>query len=479
MKAGFAERDITPAVGMERPGGYSKRFVERTHDPLKVRAAVFDDGAGVAALVGVDTCIIGRATVELARAEIDRLSDVPGGSVMIGASHTHTGGPLFGFLAERFDDAPKLIRGLAVEHSVVVDPEYHRHVARQIASAVIEAYNTRETVRLSVGAGFEDAAVFNRRFVMTDGRTVTHPGKGNPEIVEAAGPIDPQVGVIAAWRGDDSLLGCVVNYACHGTTAPGNATSADWIGYMDSTIRGVMGPRVVTVFLNGACGDITQVDNRTTTEREFGYAYSRLVGTRVGAEAVKVMVTAPKGRCHPVRVKSKMLKLDRRRPDPASLARCRKTVTLDPSTRDDETEWTFAKERLIADWLAETEPTVEVEVQAVQVGPAVLVANPSEFFCSLGLDIRHRSTFPHTFVVELANGGCGYVPDREAFGERGGGYETVLTSYSNLETEAGPKIVDASVALSEKLKPGRVPGRKKVSFSGTPWGYGVLGPELD
>ena len=33
---------------------------------------------------------------------------------------------------------------------------------------------------------------------MKDGFSMTHPGQGNPGIIEPAGPIDPQVGVLGA-----------------------------------------------------------------------------------------------------------------------------------------------------------------------------------------------------------------------------------------------------------------------------------------
>ena len=106
------------------------------------------------------------------------------------------------------------------------------------------------------------------------------------------------------------------------------------------------------------------------------------------------------------------------------------------------------------------------------------LANPAEFFCQLGLDIRAGSPFPITFPVELANDCVGYVPTEEALGPRGGGYETRLTSYSNLEPTAGRQMLEATLALAKQMTPGKTFEPAKAPPFQAPWSYGNVAPEL-
>ena len=239
-----------------------------------------------------------------------------------------------------------------------------------------------------------------------------------------------------------------------------------------------MGDQAVVVFLNGPCGDVTQVNNLSPNANEFGERSARLVGGTVGAAAIKTLVTAEPGDLGPTAAASEVLRIPRRKPSPERVARCTELAKKDPA-QCDRTEWTFAKEIVMLDALIAKEPVLDVEAQAIQVGPAVYLANPAEYFCQYGLDIKAGSPFAYTCPVELANGCVGYVPTEEALGPHGGGYETRLTAYSNLEVTAGTQIAEACVYLARALTPGAVPEPPKIDKPRGPWGYGSVAPELD
>lgn len=476
FRAGFADREVRPDPGMEVPGGYGKAYGKEIHDPPKVRAAVFDDGKKRVAIVGLDALAIRRETAVAARKLVTERTGIPGDFVLLGASHSHTSGPTAMILPGEFDHASPFVQELAYQKSSNADAKYLERFITGIADAVEAADQSRVECLLSFGVGKEDKVAFNRRQRMKNGLSFSHAGRGNPDIVSYAGPIDPDVGVIGAWTRDGKPLGCVVNFSCHATTGPA-AFSANWIYYLEKTIRGGLGADIPVVFLQGACGDITQVDNLDPFAPKNGDFYAQLIGGCVGAEALKILFRAERNAGpYPVDAKVKTWRIPRRIPTPDRVARCLEMVKKNPKEVG-STAWTFAKEIVLLDALIAKERDVEVEVQALQVGPVVCFTTPAEYFVEFGLEFKQRSHFPISFPVELANGCVGYVPTEEAFSQHGGGYETRLTSYSNLDVTAGRQMLEAGLALAKSLTPSALPQPPKAPPFKEGWSYGNVPPE--
>lgn len=472
VRVGFAERDITPEIGMEVPGNYGKVYAKKIHDACKVRASVFDDGRQRVALVGLDALMIRRETVLEIRRRVKEACGIT--DVMLGASHSHSSGPIGMILPGEFDHASDEIKDLAYNKSSCANAEYLKKLTAAAVEAIVEADRVKAPAAVGFGVGHEDKVAFNRRVRMKNGLTFSHPGKNNPDNLEFANPTDNEVGVVGVWRPDGTLAGCIVNFSCHATTNS-DGIGANWIHYTEKVIQGYYGKDTRVVFLQGACGDVTQVNNLDPRANPAPDDWSQFVGGRVGAEALKVLLGLSQTRTTnvPLAAAQKTWDVARRIPDPARVQEAHERIKGPPSHPD----WVWAKETLLLDALIAKRRNVEVEVQAIQVGPLVCLSNPAEYFVSYGLELKKRSGFPMTFPVELANGCVGYVPDEEAFGPHGGGYETRLTSYSNLEVTAGTQFMNAGLELAHQMKPGKLPERPMAPV-GKPWLYGNQPPQL-
>ena len=481
VKTGFADVDISPDIGMERPGGYGKGYHQKFHDPCKARAVVFDDGSKAVALVGLDALIIMEPQVAEIRKRVSEKTDLLPESILIGASHSHSSGPTGMILPGQLDHASELVQTLGYEQSSCADPVYLERMVSGVTEAITIAWNSRTELQLGFDRGEESDVSFNRRWRMKNGLTFTHPRYGNPEMIEEAGPIDPEVGVIGAWDAEGNLIGCVVNFACHATASP-PGISANWPWATEKVIDGTFGEDTVVVFLNGNSGDVTQVDNASPYQRVGGAPDALKVGGSVGAEAVKVLVGInPTARSNEFTVDHKQAILDIpcRKPSPERLEDCLEIVKQKPTEAKALNDLIWAKEIVILDALIAAEPVRKVEVQTIQVGPAVFISNPAEYFCEYGLQQKEASKFSFTWPVSLANGCVGYVPTTEALSPSGGGYETRLTSYSNLIPEAGDLIRDKGIELANSLAPD-IPTEPAPApeFTGG-WSYGDIPPELD
>jgi hypothetical protein len=275
---------------------------------------------------------------------------------------------------------------------------------------------------------------------------------------------DETVGVVGAADADGQLRGCIVNFACHGTTGlgAGGLASSDWIHFLRAALKGVFGEDFGVVFVNGACGDITQVDNTADPDYvQSGPIAARRVGMTVAGEALKVLVQMRFEEQMPVNGAREVIKLQPREITGEMLDWAHEHLDS-----DEEVEGRWFPDRVWArEWIElakmnEEEPEIPAEIMALTIGDAAFVSNPGEYFCRLAMDIKRGSEFEPTFPVSLANGSIGYVATEDAYAESylpkegekfKGGYETTPARSSKVAPGSGEQIAQACIDLVNSL----------------------------
>jgi len=435
MLAGWAVRDITPPLGTELAGYFEPRRAEGVLDPLTV-TALYIAGEEEVGLLSCDLIGVPEEVVRRAREEIEALTGVPGGKVMIAATHTHTGPVVFSKLG------------------YTVDEEYVAFLVEAMVEAFREAKDRAGEARLRLGRGKVEGISFNRRYRLEDGTVVTNPPKDRPDLLGPAGPVDPTLTLLVVETSGRNLV--LVNFALHADTLGGNFISADYVGVLRDLTRKGCGADLL--FLQGAAGDINHLDpeGRVAT-------YTPENRLRIGKalfQEIKRIWDKIEETSGPVLSCSRRIGVGQRLPSVREVEEAKRTLeeaqevegaglTAEDLAKGDLKARAFFAREVLSVW-EEGGSEAEMELQAVRLGEAALVGIPAEVFAEIGLKMRDRSPFPYTSMVELANGAMGYLPTERAFSE--GGYETMLNSYSRLAPDTERRVLEAGMELLEELR---------------------------
>jgi neutral ceramidase len=425
LKAGVSCLDITPPLGTHMRGYFEERTASTVHDPLHVRSFVLENEGGAVAIAVCDIIGVDRKYLDQARARIVETTELRPEQILICCTHTHTG-PQTG------------------------DDEYTQWLWARIADGVRVAWQAREAAQVGWASTTEDRLVFNRRYRMADGTVQTNPGVKNPNVVEPAGPVDPQVGVMVLRSACGKTLGVLANYALHYIGIPDDFTalSADYYGFFSTQIQRMRGESFVAALSNGASGDINNINVMGhVTNRNDRYQHCERAGNLVAANAFWAWNEADFAQDVPIAAAMTEVTLAPKPP-----------VTAEEVARAQEIEERVAAHKPVlmgersfarrVKRFADNPPQArETLVQALRIGDLAIATAPGEFFVELGLEIKRRSPFAQTMVLELANDSLGYIPTRRAFEE--GAYEPESSPYA---PGFGEAIVDAAVRLLEGLR---------------------------
>ncbi|HIE51878.1 MAG TPA: hypothetical protein EYP85_08975 [Armatimonadetes bacterium] len=428
-QAGCAQEVITPPVGVSLAGYFHDRVARSVRDDLFARALVVANEETQMALVSCDLISVTREVSEAAKEMIEEKTGILPSHVLICATHTHTG--------------PEL-RPNGV---VPVCEEWLESLPRRIAEAVKRAANSLFPATLRAGRVEVEGYSFNRLFRLKDGHEVFGQRGREAEVIGAAGPIDPELQTLSLVDEAGRLRAVAFNFALHVDVIGGGGAdfiSADWPGEVARNLAAIYGDEVVTLLLQGTCGDINHFPHQPTHLPTGGPAKAVQLG-RALAGAV-------------------MVAMERAEPMSDSLLAAQlQMLSIPYYIRDDdlraEVESLRAKPELSPQekYLVERFTTwpydgqnAEVPVQVLRLGEAAVVGLPAEIFVGLGLEIKRWSPADFTLVVELANARAStYVPTTDQ-AERGAyGAKPILSRW--LSADAGRRMADAAQVMLYKL----------------------------
>ncbi len=436
----MAEIDITPPIGYRMAGYYDERFSTAVHDPLKAKAIVLQQGTNEIALVFCDLVGLSLNVSSNARAIASRETGIPVPNIVMAATHSHTG-PLF-------DDVRRDYFHNLVVNKTGKDPHetiyYPAVLTERLVKVVREAQAKLKPAEVDEGITKQPGLPFNRRYYMKNGRVAFNPGQLNTNIVGPAGSVDSDVSILLVKNARHEPVGALTVFAMHADTTGTTEFSADYPYYIQQVLRAALGPKFISAFGAGTCGDVNHI-NVNKVEPVKGNEVAERLGTTLGKTVVNEL-TNLRAINHPsLAVRDLMLTLPLQEVSPRELMGAKADFSRVSDTNFDF----YAKVRAVkfVDLAARgTIWPMEVQVFRLDADTAI-VCLPAELFAEFGLTIKRASPFKHTFVLTICNDRPAYIPTLKAFKE--GSYETVN---SRLKPGAGETLTQTAIQLLNELK---------------------------
>ncbi|GGG73341.1 hypothetical protein GCM10007415_00900 [Parapedobacter pyrenivorans] len=451
FRAGAAVSNVTPFLGNEIVGNFNTPPATHIHDDLFVRCLVLDDGSVRLAFGVIDNVFVREEVLDAAKELVYEKTGIPTDNVMLSSTHTHSATSAGGKGAKR----------VAWDMGEQFD-EYQVYLIRRIADGMVCAVNNLAPAQIAWGSVDIPEHVFNRRWKMKNLMTnpfggrdqvLMNPGRSNPNLVEPAGPVDPELSFFAVQSLEGCPIALLANYSLHYVGGvPSGQVSADYFGVFAKKIDGLLNRAAgdlpfVGIMTNGTSGDINNIDVQSEAVRYEPYEKMSLVATDIAAKVFSVYQKLKFQDRVSLDSKSAMLTLGVRKPTQQMLDRARKFPELTKGERYHRNEHIYV-ERII-DMQENWPDSLTIDLQVFRIGGVAIGAIPFEVFAETGLELKEKSPFDATFIVGLANGGFGYLPTPKQ--HELGGYETWLGT-NRVEIHASEKIVKTIVDMFGSLR---------------------------
>jgi len=439
FKAGAAVVDISPPkLPVLVNGGMLSRYVDKITSRVHARAIVATDGQTELAIVVADSCMMSREVLDDAKKLAAAKTGIPAERMLISATHAHS--------------VPASMGCLGTDP----DPSYVPFLKEKLVEAIAAAQAAMMPAR--IGFAKANAAEFTalRQWIRRPDRVVEdpfgnksvranmHAGSNWDNVTGESGPEDPDLSLISIQTKDGKPLAVLANFSMH--YFGDKDIGADYFGLFSDGLQKRIDPegKMVGMMSHGCSGDIYRTDY-TIPEKDRPKPTMDEYANGLLDIAMKAYASIKYEEKPTVAMTETRMTLKYRTPDKQRLEWAQRVVAeMGDRLAKTPTE-VYAREQIL---LNERQQT-EIVVQGVRLGDIGIATTPNETYAITGLKIKAASPLPHTIVIELANGGDGYIPPPEM--HAWGGYNTWAARSAGLEVNAEPKIAGAAIAALERV----------------------------
>ncbi|MCL4203192.1 MAG: hypothetical protein KJ000_11880 [Pirellulaceae bacterium] len=445
LRVGAAVVDATPVqLPVLINGGMLSRTADQIRTPIHARAIVADDGNERVGIVVVDSCMMPRALLDEAKELASQRTKIRPERILIAATHSHS--------------APSSMACLGTD----ADPAYVPYLREKLAEALASAEANLQPARAGWAVTNAEAFTALRRWIRRPDRVADDP-LGNPtvranmhagrnwdDVTGESGPEDPDLSLIAFQTKEGRPLAVLANFSMH--YFGDQAISADYFGlFCERFAQRCAAPQdsdplpLVVAMSHGCSGDIWRRDYKNAEPTREESLTIDQYAEALADLAFRAYETIVYQDSADLAMAEARLPLKYRVPDKQRLEWAQRIVEAMGDRLPKDTTEIYAREQIyLHQWQSTT-----VVVQAIRIGDMAIATTPTETYALTGLKVKLQSPLPKTMVLDLANGGDGYIPPPEQ--HLLGGYNTWPARSAGLEFQAEPKIAEAALALLEKV----------------------------
>ncbi len=441
LRVGAAKIDISPTqLPVWVNGGFLPNRANTITTRIHARAIVLDDGKERIGICVVDSCILARQLCDEAKTLAASSGELSEDRILISATHTHT--------------APSSYGALGTDP----DPTYVPLLRQKIAEALLSAEKRLQPAKVGWGSARADNFTALRRWILRPDRVrndpfgnptvraTMHAAKNLDDVTGPTGPEDPELSLIAFQTLSGEPIAVLSNFSMHYFGGQ-KAISADYFGLycqqLEEFLSNEKDSDVVAVMSHGCSGDIWKKDYMQPRAETDGSVEQYTVGLlEIARKAYEAIDYAPDA---DLAMAQAELRLKYRVPDAQRLHWAEQIVEGMGDRAPKNQLEVYAREQVI---LHQRQST-ELVLQAIRIGDIAITTTANETYALTGLKLKSQSPRAKTMVIELANGGEGYIPPPEQ--HHLGGYNTWAARSAGLEERAEPQIVATDLKLLEEV----------------------------